>query len=81
MTSDMRPDKAHLYIARVTDETANIVVDPDFPEAWKDGPGKDVIEIVRKTKRHAIVVVGNQVTFLAGYGKPPPEKLILDWEL
>jgi hypothetical protein len=45
------------------------------------GIGKAVVEGVRKGGRHAIVLVGDQVTFLPGYGVPRPEKLVLDWEL
>src|SRR5262245_34833929 len=81
MTEEMRPDRAHLYIARIDDETANIMVDPDHPDAWKNGAGKDVVEHVRTTGRHAIVVVGNQVTFLGGHCVLQPERLLLDWEL
>jgi len=81
MTDEMRPDKAHLYIARIDDETANVVVDPDHPTAWMDGLGKEVVEHVRRSGRHAIVLVDNQVTFLVGHGMPQPERLLLDWML
>jgi len=81
MTDAMRPDKAHLYVARITDETANIIVDPAHPNAWMEGAGKDVVDLVRKSGRHAIVSMCNQVTFLVGYGVPQPERLLLDWEL
>jgi len=81
MSDELRPDRAHLYVARINDETAQIMIDPDYPDAWMHGAGKAVIEHVRKTGRHAIVVGDNQVTFLTGYGMLQPEKLVLDWEL
>jgi hypothetical protein len=81
MTDDMRPDRAHLYIAGMNQQSANIMVDSRYPDAWQTGIGKDVVEYVRKSGRHVIVAVGDQITFLAGYGISKPEKLLLDWIL
>jgi hypothetical protein len=81
MPDEMRPDKAHLYISHVDSQIASIMVDPEYPDAWAVGIGKAVVEGVRKGGRHAVVLVGDQVTFLPGYGVQRPEKLVLDWEL
>jgi hypothetical protein len=82
MGEDMRPDRVHLYIyGKLSDEVLKISVDPDYPDAWKAGKGKEVVDYILNKGFHLIVIVGRQINFLNGIGRPQPEKLVIDWLL
>lgn len=76
-----RPDLAHLYAVKANDGVMRVMVDPAFPQAWQEGLGKEVVETFVEAGFHVLVLVGLQITFLPGRGKPMPEKLLLDWVL
>jgi hypothetical protein len=78
MPEDMRPDKVHMYVAGSDEEeTLRVRVDTDWEESWKGSP---VVDYAR-TRKHVLVVVGNQMTFLSACGRTAPEKLVVEWTL
>jgi hypothetical protein len=82
MPEEMRPDKVHLYVSgNAGDEVIKILVDTDYPNAWKEAGGDEVVDLFIRNGFHVLVVVGNQVTFLPGAGRVKPEKILLDWLL
>jgi hypothetical protein len=82
MDEDMRPDRVHLYLyGKLSDEVLRISVDPDYPDAWKVGKGKEVVDYILAKGFHLVVVVDKQINFLTGIGKRQPEKILLDWLL
>ncbi len=82
MSDDMRPDRVHLYPSGdLAEDNLRIIVDPDYPEAWKDGKGKEVVDHFLNKGFHILVVTDKQINFLVGAGKSQPEKLIVDWLL
>jgi len=82
MPDAMRPDKAHLYVSgNAGDDVIKILVDADYPNAWQEGIGEEVVDLFIENGIHVLVVVGNQVTFLKGTGRVAPEKILLDWLL
>jgi hypothetical protein len=81
MPEIMRPDGAHLYVSgKIGDDVLKILVDQDFPLAWQQGLGKEVVEYVRE-RAHVLIIVGHQLTFLPGKNRQSPEKILLDWLL
>lgn len=81
MGEDMRPDRVHLYVyGKPSDEVLKISIDPDYPDAWKEGKGKEIVDYVLR-KHHALVVTDKQINFLKGDGLKQPEKLVVDWLL
>jgi len=80
MPDAYRPDRVHFYVApgNDSDEVFRVRVDTDYPEAWKDSP---IVEAFLNQGKHVVVSVGWQITFLAGRGRPTPEKLVLEWIL
>ncbi len=82
MPDNMRPDRVHLYASgKQTDEGLKIVVDADYPEAWRTGTGADVVNHFLNKGFHLIVVTDKQINFLKGKGRAQPEKLLVDWLL
>ena len=82
MGEDMRPDRVHLYVyGKVNDEVLKISVDPHYPDAWKTGKGKEVVDYILNKGFHVLVIVDKQINFLTGIGKKQPDKLIVDWLL
>ncbi len=82
MGEDMRPDRVHLYVyGKLSDEVLKISVDPDYPDAWKTGKGKEVVDYILTKGFHVLVVVDKQINFLTGIGKKQPDKLVVDWLL
>jgi hypothetical protein len=76
---EWRPDKVHLYATGAPDdETLKVRVDCDWEWSWKGSP---VVEHLRASGKHVLIVVGDQVTFLAGHGRTRPEKIMLEWTL
>jgi hypothetical protein len=79
MPEEMWPGRVHLYVdGKEDDSVLKIRVDPAFPDAWKDSA---VVEHFRKRGKHLLIVMGYQIVFLPGEGKPMPDKIMLDWTL
>ncbi len=78
----MRPDRVHLYPSgEQNGECLKIIVDADYPEAWKTGTGADVVNYFLNKGIHLLVVIDKQINFLKGHGRKQPEKLLVDWLL
>ncbi len=78
----MRPDLVHLYLeGHLGEPLVKVLVDTDYPDAWKVGVGKIVVEYLLMRGSHVLIAVGNQLTFLCAYDKPAPDKLVIDWVL
>jgi len=75
----MRPDKIGFYVT-INDGIFKVSVDADRPDAWRKGLGRRLIDRMVE-EGHVIVQVGNQVNFVTGRGRAPPDKIILDWVL
>lgn len=74
-----RPDRAHLYAARVTEEVYKVVCDPNYPHVSETG--QQVIRHVADLGFHALVMTHNNIKLEQGRGKDRPQRIILDWTL
>lgn len=85
MPAEWQPHLAGLYVNAEpklgSDGVAQVHVDADRPDAWREGVGADVVGWLVGNGTHVIVVAGKQVNFVAGAGRQMPEKLILEWLL
>jgi len=81
MPEEIRPDKVHMYVVgNLEDYCVKVVVDPDYPNAWKEGIGAEIIERIALTT-HMLVMVGRQINFVPSIQNEMPEKLNIEWIL
>jgi len=76
----MRPDRIHLYAFKTGDVT-KVCVDPDYPDAWREGLGGELVKCLTSlAHEHVIVITGRQLNFVPG-DKEIPSKLMIEWVL
>ena len=72
-----RPDKIKFYVSGTEEsEFLHVCVDANYPTAWKEGAGKELIDHIRNAGRHMLVIVGNHEYFIQGKNKPIPKSII-----
>ena len=72
-----RPDKIKFYVSGTEEsEFLHVCVDANYPMAWKEGAGKELIDHIRNAGRHMLVFVGNQEYFIQGKNKPIPKSIM-----
>lgn len=82
MTEEMRPDNTHLYAAGdPASGYMKVCVDPAAPNAWREGIGKEVVDLITRQGVHVVVNTEQQVNFVKAEGKDMPGKILLDWTL
>lgn len=76
-----RPDLIGLYIASSSfKDTVQVYVDPDRPNSWKEGLGKDLLDHMLSLGVHLIVLVGDDRCVISPPEKQPPLELAVRWQ-
>jgi hypothetical protein len=82
MPESMRPDLVHLYASASNDGgIVTVKVDENFPAAWKEDAGAEIVADLLAAGNHVLVMVGRQLNFLIGKDQAVPDRLVIDWTL
>lgn len=80
MEEAMWPALSHVYVVGDwSSELLLVKVDPKFSNAHEWGMGAVIVRSLIARGYHLLIVADNSVHFRQGYGKPKPEKLVIDW--
>jgi hypothetical protein len=64
-----RPDLIGLYVAPSLPDTLQVFVDPDRPQAWKEGLGKNLLDRLREMGFSLFILVGDERYLIHAEGK------------
>ena len=85
LPDEWQPNRAHVYVnddlRKNTPDVVQVHVDPDYPDAWREGAGKQIVEKFKEEGTHVVVVTGKQINFEVATDRRQPAKLILEWLL